>query len=136
MARLFILLVGATFVLYGFWFMALPREAMEAVTGETLSTVVGAIDVRATYGGLSLGLGIVLAMLSQAHVSLGLKAVLLLMVCMAFGRTVGMLADGPPDLMMLSYLVLEVAAAVVALWLLRSGAADGEADEQGGAGPA
>ncbi len=77
-------------------------------------------DMRATYGGMSLAVGVMLLLLAQSDVRLGLVSVLLLMVCMAAGRSYGLYVDAHANTVMYVYLLLEAVAAMLAVMLLLS----------------
>lgn len=121
MYRTFVLLVGVIFALYGIGFVAAPAALFEFVTGGLLAAGSVAIDVRATYGGMSIGAGALLIVLSRRDSTLqaGLTGVALLMLSMAAGRSVGMIVDGSANTVMVVYLALEIVAAAIALRGLR-----------------
>ena len=114
-------LIGAGFfVVYGVLFSTLPATFSALVTDSLPASSSSLIDMRATYGGMSIAVGIVLVMLSSNKETLRQAVVMLflLMVCMASTRTIGMVADGDPNLVMYVYLILEVIAAALCLsWL-------------------
>lgn len=122
MARILILITAATFFFYGIWFMSDPSGAMYFLIQENLQTSSGHIDLRATYGGMSIGVGLVLFALGfrDQTIRLGLISVLFLMIGMALGRTIGIAIDGSPNNLMLTYLGLELGAGAIALYLLSS----------------
>lgn len=121
-AYLILLLNAAVFGLYGLAFLFWPSAMAVWVTDAAPLSSSGVIDLRATYGGMSLAVGGVLYLLarSPAHRRLGLQSVLLLMVCMAGGRLVGMLTDGDANDTMELYLALELFMAAVAGLALKS----------------
>ena len=120
-------LTAVIFLLFGVVCLVAPAAVIHAATGATLSHPIGLIDLRATYGGMSLGVGAMLALLttSPQRIRLGLLSVMALMLCMAGGRVLGMFIAGDTNAVMVAYLLLEIVAASVAALLLRSGARQG-----------
>ena len=121
LARLMILLTALVFAAYGVGFIVAPLSLLEWATGAVVNTPSAIIDLRATYGGLSLAVGLVLYGLgrSQGGTPLGLRVVIALMLGMGGGRLVGLVVDGGANAVMYAYLALEIVAAAVATWLLR-----------------
>ena len=60
LARLMILLTALVFAAYGVGFIVAPLSMLEWATGAVVNTPSAIIDLRATYGGLSLAVGLVL----------------------------------------------------------------------------
>ncbi|WP_165495782.1 DUF4345 family protein [Marinobacter halodurans] len=121
----FVRLNALIFGLYGAGFIALPAALSGMVTGEIPASATGLTDMRATYGGLSLGVGVLLYVLAlkRETLRLGILGVVVLMLCMAGGRSVGLVMDGVASQTMVTYLMLELAMAALAFWMLvRSGA--------------
>jgi hypothetical protein len=108
------------FIGYGVAFAFAPQFMSTLVTGAAPSTPAGLVDMRSTYGGMSIGLGILLALAAQSHSThrLGLLGVLAVMVGMGTTRALGLLTDGAGNTAMYAYLVLEVVVAGMALWAL------------------
>ena len=112
-------LTGAIFAGYGLAFILAPVVLSRFVTESVPASTSGLIDLRATYGGMSLAIGVLLFMLSgPAQLRTGLWAVLCLMAGMAGGRAYGMLVDGQPNGMMYLYLVLELVTALASAALI------------------
>ena len=70
--------------------------------------------MRATYGGMSIAVGVLLLLLSRSDPRPGLVGVLVAMLCMAVTRTWGILIDGAGNNFMYVYLVLELVVALTA----------------------
>lgn len=119
-SKLLIILTASIFALYGVLFILFPVALFEFATDSVLTGNTAVIDVRATYGGMSLAAGIILFLLSQSTetIRLGLLSVLLLMSGMAFGRIVGIVVDQQANTIMYIYLALELIAASLAAFLL------------------
>lgn len=119
-ARVLVFLGSAFFILYGFAFTVLPVELAVFVTGEAPSTSSGLIDMRSTYGGMSVAVGIVLALLAirDDTVRTSVVGLLIVMLCMAATRVVGIAIEGQPNTIMYIYLLLEaLTAALCCSWL-------------------
>lgn len=117
--KLFIAVFALFFVAYGVVFIGWPNTMLHWVTGGAVDTQSGVIDLRATYGGMSLAVGVLLWWLAQSaslHL-LGLKFIRLLMLMMAFGRLIGLIVDGNPNWVMWLYLSLEIIAVVISSYL-------------------
>jgi len=119
--RWIILLTALVFAAYGVGFVLAPQSMLAWATGSGVNTPSAVIDLRATYGGLSLAVRLVLYCLGQREAwrPLGLRVVIALMLGMGGGRLVGMVVDGGANAVMYTYLVLEIVAAAFATWLLR-----------------
>lgn len=122
MAKLLIHATGLFFALYGTAFTFFPIEMASLVTDGSPSTPSGLIDLRATYGGMSIAMGATILVLgSRAElVSLGLLVVAVVLLAMAGARILGMMLDGTPNTVMYIYLAAELVFAVCALHLRRS----------------
>ncbi len=115
---------SAFFVVYGISFSVIPHELAEFVTGATPGSPSAAIDLRATYGGMSVAVGVIIYLLANntETVRIAVVSLLLLMLCMASTRVLGILLDGDPNSMMYVYLGLEVfTAGVCGVWLKMEG---------------
>lgn len=120
----FVNATAAIFTIYGLGFIFLPVQFAEMVTGVSPTTATALTDMRATYGGMSFAVGVLLfVMAAKPELNrLALFAVFILMLAMAAGRSIGLLTDGLGSYMMCAYLILELlAATVAALLILRSG---------------
>jgi hypothetical protein len=113
--RILLLLGGGLFAFYGLLFSIAPVELAGLVTGHAPSLPSAVIDMRATYGGMSIALGIIFLLLArkEATIRIGVVGLFLVMVCMAATRLVGIAVDGDANAVMYAYLGLEVVAAVL-----------------------
>ena len=119
--KLLIILTALFFLMYGVAFALFPTALLSWVTDGQVDSSSALIDLRATYGGMSLAIGVMLLLSARNphwH-RLGLITIVVLMLCMAGGRTLGLVLDGSPNVMMWVYLALEVTVAMIALLLLR-----------------
>jgi len=121
MEMIVVRLNALVFLLYGIGFLVLPETLSRFVADTAPQTVSGIVDMRATYGGMSVAVGALLLVLAfrPETVRTGLLGVLLLMLCMAGGRILGMLLEGAGNPVMWIYLALELVMAAVALGLMR-----------------
>ena len=119
--KIFIHLFAFVFILYGFAFALFPDFMLLLVTDSRTTTSSASIDIRSTYGGISLTIGAMLHYLAfeQSRVRLALKFILLLMLLMASTRMIGMAVDGQANFVMYFYMALELLSASLALVLLR-----------------
>ncbi|MEM7433332.1 MAG: DUF4345 family protein [Pseudomonadota bacterium] len=117
MFRVFVFFVGAVFFVYGLAFAIAPDTVFEWVTHSSLPIGPALIDARATYGGMSVAIGIVMIVLARSEdtLKLGLVTVAIVNVCMATARTAGITLDGHANTMMYIYLALEIVAVLIAL---------------------
>ena len=118
-AKFLVYATGAFFVIYGIAFTFFPVEMATLVTGSSPSTPSGVIDLRATYGGMSIAVGIIVLVLgSNAElVALGLLVVAVVLSAMASTRILGIMLDGEPNPVMYIYLAAEVLGSGAALYL-------------------
>jgi hypothetical protein len=114
-ARILLLLGSGIFALYGLLFSIAPVELARLVTGDAPSSPSALIDMRATYGGMSIAVGMILMLLAlkEETIRIGVVSLLLVMVCMAATRIVGIAVDGDANIAMYFYLGLEIVAAVL-----------------------
>ena len=115
-------LVWATaifFILYGGLFVIFPVELSVLVTDTAPGTPSALMDMRATYGGMSIAVGITLLLLASRPKLIGLALLVtgLVLLGMAVGRGLGMIIDGTPNAIMYVYLAAELFFGVLALML-------------------
>ena len=118
-SKLIIVVTAAVYFIYGIAFTFAPESLSQIVTGSVPSSTSGLIDMRATYGGMSIAIGILLYILSRSEVRLGLIGVVIFLSSMALTRAYGMVVDGEANTYMYAYLALEVVVAIIAGLLLR-----------------
>lgn len=117
---------SALFVVFGVCFIVAPEFFASVITGALPGTPSAFIDMRATYGGMGLGIGLLFGFCARqsSTVQVGLIAALLVLGSTATARLVGFLADGSPNVFMFLLLgaeLLFVALLVVALKQSRNG---------------
>jgi hypothetical protein len=109
------------FVVFGLGFMFVPETLATIITGAAPATPSGMTDMRATYGGMALGLAFIFGLCarSEASVRLGTQGVLAVMASLAVARVIGIIVDGEPNLFIWLLLFAEAVMAVVAFLALR-----------------
>lgn len=114
------------FGLVGFLFLFLPAQMSEFITGSIPITASGLMDMRATYGGVTLSIGIILHTLNRDAYTRrhGLIVLLTVLSGMALGRIVGMLIDGPANTIMYVFLAYEFLFIGLSVWMLMSAKMD------------
>lgn len=113
-AKLLLWINAILFILFGMGFILAPSPLAQWITGSTPSTTSGMIDLRATYGGLALGIGIFWALCaSNGSERNGLLSAILVLLAVAIGRITGILLDGNPNLFMLILLAAEIIFAIL-----------------------
>jgi uncharacterized membrane protein len=120
LARGLVLASAVIFVAVGAGFLIVPKQYAN-ILEISLPTAMARTDVRATYGGLELGFGIflILCTVRREWIRPGLWALALTVSGFATGRLFGFLAEGTINNFMLFFLVLELAVALLAVFLLR-----------------
>lgn len=124
-AARFLWLNAGLFATFGLGFIIAPAYFAALFTNGAPATPSGLTDMRATYGGVALGLGLLFAWhgADPARVRGGLRALGLVVAPLAAARLYGMLADGAPNAFMFAFLGAELAVVGAAVWLLRRGVA-------------
>ena len=117
---------SALFVVFGACFVVAPEFFATVITGAAPGTPSAITDMRATYGGMGLGIGLLFGFCARqpSTVQVGLIAALLVLGSTATARLVGIIADGSPNLFMFLLLgaeLLFVALLVSALKQSRNG---------------
>jgi uncharacterized protein YjeT (DUF2065 family) len=125
LSKSLVALTALVFLLYGLGFVLAPELLSQFVVDAVPAAGSAMTDMRATYGGMSVAVGVMLLLLARSDVRLGLVAVLLLMVCMAAGRGYGLYVDAQANTLMYVYLLLEAVAAMAAVLLLSMAASGG-----------
>ncbi len=114
-AKIFILINALVFFIYGLLFLIFPVESSNWVVDTSPSTSSGLIDMRATYGGLAIAVGIIFYLLASkpSTIKIGLISVTVTLAAMALGRFIGIVIDTNPNPNMYIYLTLEIVFAVM-----------------------
>jgi len=118
--RILIVLSAAVFLFFGAWLFAVPT-ALESI-GIQLTTDEAFIDIRATYGGLELGLA-TFFLVAQGRPAWHRASLLAAALCTAgfgIGRLLGMLLAGEAPSLMVIFFVIEAVGAAVLTWAYRT----------------
>ncbi len=109
------------FALFGLGFALVPDDLAILITGAAPATASAVTDMRATYGGMALGLGCIFGVCARRpdYVRVGVQGVLVVMAALAAARVLGIMVDGAPNAFMLVFLGAEIAMAGLAAAALR-----------------
>ena len=93
--RILLALVGIAFAPYGFFCLVSPQSVAE-FTGMLLPNASALTEVRAMYGGLQLGLGLLFVgfAIRKRSVETGLVVLIVLLGSLALARAFGLFNDG------------------------------------------
>jgi hypothetical protein len=107
LARILLWINAACFLIFGTAFLIAPAGMTNLLSGTTPSAPNVLIDIRATYGGMALGIGLAFAFCARrpATVRIGLIASLCVASGIVCGRLIGILVDGSPNAAMIALLV-------------------------------
>jgi len=122
MAKFIVLATAGFFLLYGLAFAFVPEQFSLLVTQSAPQSPSGLIEFRATFGGMTIAVGVLLALTTRKRelFRFGVVSVLVIMLLMAASRSVGILLDGPANTLMYIYLVAELATAALATYALKA----------------
>lgn len=110
-----IYLSAAFFLLYGLAFTLVPAEMAMLVTGARPEAPSAAVDFRATYGGMTVAVGLALVYLNAiAQRRACLVVIIMVLMGMALARALGLVLEGGGNTLMYVYLALEVAGSALA----------------------
>jgi hypothetical protein len=119
-ARAYLYFVAAMGIFFGFWYLFAPAGLTDP-TGFGPLAPNALTDVRATYGGFQIGLGLFTfwAAADPARVRTGLLLQALTIGAIGSCRLVGFAIDGAPNGFLISAIVSEVTLTAIALIALR-----------------
>jgi len=117
--KIFIRINSIVFLLYGLAFILFPEVLSFFITEAKPTSKSALIDMRATYGGMSFGFGLLLEYMlrDRKFLRIAVLAIVLIVGGMALGRTFGMLLDGTPNRMMYIFLCIEIIVVATGLSL-------------------
>lgn len=111
-----VLLFGA----FGLLFLTAPELFATLITQTAPATTDGMIDLRATYGGMAIGISVLLGILAkQQQFKLGLLGCAVIISGIAGGRIIGMLVDGDAGPLMWAFLAVELLFILTSAHLLK-----------------
>jgi len=117
-----ILLFGAVvFAVIGLGFLVVPVQ-WASVVEIGLPTAMARTDLRATYGGFDLAVGVFLALCAfrTEWIRPGLAAMGLAAAGFAGGRLLGIVVEGTASPLMLIFAIMETTGALLVLYVLRT----------------
>jgi len=119
-AKIGLLIAALVFIVIGAGFVVFPAQ-LAALTDIVLPTAMARTDLRATYGGFNVGIGLFIGCcaLRPAWLRPGVLGVALAAVGYGGGRLLGMVVEGTASPLMLFFLVLEIVIASVAFHVFR-----------------
>ena len=122
-ARAYLYFVGVMGLFFGFWYLIAPA-GMTDPTGFGPLGPNALTDVRASYGGFQIGLGLftLWTALDPARVRMGIALQALTIGAIASCRLVGFAIDGSPNGFLISAIVSEITLTALALFALRRSA--------------
>ncbi|MEX2556331.1 MAG: DUF4345 domain-containing protein [Actinomycetota bacterium] len=125
LVRWFLRIGGAVFLVFGLLYAVSP-ETLTDPSGFGPLAPEALTDLRATYGGLQLGIGafLIWAAYDAARHHAGLMLLAVTISAVAASRAFGLIVDGEATAGMVGALTFEVALSVAALILLRKASSD------------
>ena len=119
-ARAYLYFVGVMGLFFGLWYLVAPA-GMTDPTGFGPLGPNAVTDVRATYGGFQIGLGLftLWAAADPTRVRMGLVLQALTIGAIGSCRLVGFAVDGSPNGFLISAIVTEITFTALALFALR-----------------
>jgi hypothetical protein len=114
-------LSAAVWLPYGLYCFLDPA-VLGSVAGVTFASATGSTEIRAMYGGLQMGVGVlsVLGLLRIEWRTAALRALLVLVGSLLVSRLAGVVLDGSLSAYTVSALALEGAGTAAAAWVLRT----------------
>lgn len=104
------------FVGFGLGFVFAAETLATFITGSAPATPSAMTDMRATYGGMALGLAFIFGLCArnEGSVRIGAQGVMAVMIGLAVARVIGILIDGEPNIFIWLLLFAEAAMAFLA----------------------
>jgi hypothetical protein len=120
LAKALLIFAAVVFVGIGLGFLAVPVQWASLVE-ISLPTAMARTDLRATYGGFDLAIGVFLGLCAfrADWIRPGLAALGLAAAGFGGGRLLGILVEGTAGPLMLGFAAFEITGAVLAFYLLR-----------------
>ncbi|MDH4273603.1 MAG: DUF4345 family protein [Gammaproteobacteria bacterium] len=117
-AKRYLQLMGLLFLVYGLGYTFFPLNLSEVVTGGILTTPSSVTHVRATDGGLNIGLGLWLFICARRNVRLGALGLMVVLASTIASRGVGVFLENHSNAYMYIFLAIEsyLLATALAVW--------------------
>ncbi|MGH2794654.1 MAG: DUF4345 domain-containing protein [Actinomycetota bacterium] len=121
LSMLLLRITSVLFVAFGIGFVVAPQDLAELMTDAAPSVPSAVTDMRATYGGVALGIGLFIGYCARRAetVRLGLLAAISVIASLGTARLIGIIIDGSPNAFMLVFLATEVASLLLLVIALR-----------------
>lgn len=114
--RFVVLFTAGFFVVYGVAFALFPQDLSQLMTGGVPATPSGLVDTRATYGGMSIAIGLFLLYLYGMNLlRVCFTVIIIVLMSMAVTRIIGVATDGSVNVMMHVLLALEFLGTALAM---------------------
>ncbi|MBL1417877.1 MAG: DUF4345 family protein [Moritella sp.] len=115
----FLYFFAAVFIIYGVIGFLEPVSSV-ANMGIIIDNNHAKIEVRATYGGLLVGLGVLFAYSASrdSSVRFGLVAIICILTTVGLSRLYGIIVDGDNETIQWDFLIMELVGAVIAALIL------------------
>ncbi len=119
--RILLWINSVFFVVFGLSFMFAPSSSAELLIGSIPASPSAMIDMRATYGGFGLGIGVFFGVCARNMdlVLVGLGSSLAILSGIVLGRIVGILLDGEPNNSVYAGLFSEILFLVLTVFAIR-----------------
>lgn len=119
-ARFFLVFISILFILYGLSFLAAPEKMCQLLVGGVPSTATAIADMRATYGGICIGIGLLLvaSLRNPQTTTLGLWGISIILSAMLLGRFIGLALDGDGGSGLYTFFIVQVLLTVAAFTAL------------------
>ena len=119
-ARVFLWINCAVFGLYAIGFVFWPQAMSLALVDSAPELGPAMTDMRATYGGMMLGMALLFGLLAREEQTLkvGHQGVIIVLALMAASRGLGMVIDHDTNTMMIAFLIAEAIGVAIGVFAL------------------
>lgn len=114
--RIFLIVVASAFMFYGILGLINPAGTVEPLS-ILIENNYATTEIRATYGGLLVGIGLFLFYSSYAECRVGLVSVMLILSAIGLSRLYGIYSDGSDSTIQWQLLSMELIPSVIAVAL-------------------
>ena len=122
LSKIIVIAASSVFLLYGVAFSLVPNFMSVVITGSEIQGASAIVDIRATYGGMNIAVGVLILYLYRLNqIRFSLIVIMTVLFCMALTRTMGFIVDGRGNNLMDFYLVLEIFGGLSAWLAMRWG---------------
>ena len=107
LAKYYLYTMGGLFFVYGLGYTLFPLELSEMITGGILTTPSSVTDVRANYGGFSIGIGLWLAISARRNIRVGALGLMAVFFAAIATRIAGIMLENHSNAYMYILLAVE-----------------------------